>query len=176
MHDGRFATLQEVVEFYNSGVQDNPALDQTLRNPLQLNLTPQQVLQLVAYLETLTDEAFLTSELFSDPFVTLPGDFDGNGVVEVDDYAVWSKGVGAIGSLAADANGDEAIDVADYVVWRKFLGQTWQTFGGLGSGGMGTVSHALPEPSAVGVATLGLVLGLRVGRRLRSRTRSPTAG
>ena len=31
MHDGRFSTLQEVIEFYNSGVQDNPSLDQALR-------------------------------------------------------------------------------------------------------------------------------------------------
>ena len=40
MHDGRFSTLQEVIEFYNSGVQDNPSLDQSLSNPLQLSLSP----------------------------------------------------------------------------------------------------------------------------------------
>jgi cytochrome c peroxidase len=33
MHDGRFATLEEVVEFYNSGVVDNPNLSPPLRNP-----------------------------------------------------------------------------------------------------------------------------------------------
>jgi hypothetical protein len=170
MHDGRFATLQEVVEFYNSGVQDNPALDQSLDNPLQLNLTPQQVLQLVAYMETLTDNAFLTSDLFSDPFVTLPGDYDGNGVVEVEDYSIWSLGSGGAGSLAADGNGDEVVDAADYVVWRKFLGQTWQTLGG--GGGLGSLAKGLPEPSATVLAVMAVVgrFGVRPKRRSRRST------
>ena len=33
MHDGRFATLEEVVEFYNSGVVNNPNLSPPLRVP-----------------------------------------------------------------------------------------------------------------------------------------------
>ena len=70
-------------------VQDTPNLDESLRNPVLLGLTPQQEQQLVAFLKTLTDEEFLTSELFSDPFVTLPGDYDGNGVVDAADYDVW---------------------------------------------------------------------------------------
>lgn len=72
MHDGRYSTLQQVIEFYNMGVQDNPALDQALRHPVLLNLTGEQVLQLEAFLNTLTDNVFLTSSLFSDPFVTVP--------------------------------------------------------------------------------------------------------
>ena len=46
MHDGRFNTLEEVVEHYNSGIQPNPNLAPVLRNPdgtpRRLNLTPQQ--------------------------------------------------------------------------------------------------------------------------------------
>jgi cytochrome c peroxidase len=161
MHDGRFATLQEVIEFYNSGVQDNPSLDQGLRNPLQLNLTPEQVLQLVAYIETLTDSVFLTSELFSDPFVTLPGDYDGNGVVDSDDYAYWSANVGDTSSLVADGNGDQVVDAADYVVWRKSVGLTWQS---LGAGtGQNSSAEGAPEPSALVLAAIALswLCGLR---------------
>jgi cytochrome c peroxidase len=72
MHDGRFATLEEVVEFYNSGVQDNPFLDPILRDnqgrPRRLNLTPAEKAALVAFLNTLTDTGLNTDPKFSDPF------------------------------------------------------------------------------------------------------------
>ena len=77
MHDGRFATLEEVVEFYNSGVVDNPNLSPPLRNPpgspnagqpLRLNLTTAQKAALVAFLKTLTDTNLATDEKFADPF------------------------------------------------------------------------------------------------------------
>jgi len=71
MHDGRFATLEEVVEFYNSGVQDNPNLDNRLienGRPIRMNLNVGERAALVAFLETLTDSAFLTDAAFSDPF------------------------------------------------------------------------------------------------------------
>lgn len=71
MHDGRFETLLEVVEHYNSGVQDHVNLDPVLRdgaNPRVLNLTENEKLALVAFLETLTDPTFLSDERWSDPF------------------------------------------------------------------------------------------------------------
>ncbi len=77
MHDGRFATLEEVVEFYNSGVVAHPNLSAPLRNPpgspqagqpLRLNLTTAQKAALVAFLKTLTDRSVTTDERFSDPF------------------------------------------------------------------------------------------------------------
>lgn len=72
MHDGRFATLEQVVEFYNSGVVDNPNLSPPLRNPdgtvRRLNLTQQQKDALVAFLRTLTDPNLATDPKYSDPF------------------------------------------------------------------------------------------------------------
>lgn len=72
MHDGRFATLEEVVEFYNSGVVDNPNLSPPLRGPgggvRRLNLTPQQKAALVAFLKTLTDPNVAIDPKWSDPF------------------------------------------------------------------------------------------------------------
>ncbi|TNE69310.1 MAG: cytochrome-c peroxidase [Bacteroidetes bacterium] len=72
MHDGRFATLEEVVEHYNSGIQPGPALDNRLRNPvgqpLRLNLTANQKQALVAFLQTLSDETLITDSRFADPF------------------------------------------------------------------------------------------------------------
>jgi cytochrome c peroxidase len=71
MHDGRFNTLDEVVNFYNSGIQNNPNLDNRLRNngqPVRMNLDASERAALVAFLNTLTDTAFLNDAAFSDPF------------------------------------------------------------------------------------------------------------
>ncbi|MBK8563167.1 MAG: c-type cytochrome [Saprospiraceae bacterium] len=72
MHDGRFATLMDVVNHYNSNIQKHPNLDQRLRdwegNPWRLNLNDQQKQALVAFLNTLTDNSLVTDEKFSNPF------------------------------------------------------------------------------------------------------------
>lgn len=72
MHDGRFATLEQVVEHYNSGVQDGPALDNRLRGagnlPRRLNLSEADKAALVAFLRTLDDTALTTDARFSNPF------------------------------------------------------------------------------------------------------------
>jgi len=72
MHDGRFATLEQVVEHYNSGIQANTNLAPQLKNPdgtpKRLNLSDEQKASLVAFLKTLTDTAITTDEKFSNPF------------------------------------------------------------------------------------------------------------
>ncbi len=72
MHDGRFTTLAEVVEFYNSGIRLNQNLDRILRDnqgaPQRLNLTPDEKSALVAFLETLTDQTLIADVRLSDPF------------------------------------------------------------------------------------------------------------
>ena len=58
MHDGRFATLEEVVEHYSSGIQRGPTLDPNLaKHPANgLTLGPADKAALVAFLRTLTTE------------------------------------------------------------------------------------------------------------------------
>lgn len=74
MHDGRFATLAEVVEHYSTGVQDGPALDARLKRPdgapRNLNLSASDKDALVAFLMTLTDTALLADPKFATPFKT----------------------------------------------------------------------------------------------------------
>lgn len=74
-HDGRFATLEEVINFYNTGIQGHPNLDDRLTTnnqvggpPKQMNLSPTEVDALVAFLKTLSEPALLTKERWSDPF------------------------------------------------------------------------------------------------------------
>jgi cytochrome c peroxidase len=72
MHDGRFSTLRQVIDFYDSGVQDHPNLSPPLRTPgggvRRMNLTEQQKQALEAFLNTLTDTPLLTDPRFADPF------------------------------------------------------------------------------------------------------------
>jgi cytochrome c peroxidase len=92
MHDGRFNTLEEVVEHYNSGIKANANLspklfknfagdpnlgffeDENLPQnigpvePVRLGLTPDEKAALVAFLKTFTDEKLAKDIKFSNPF------------------------------------------------------------------------------------------------------------
>ena len=72
MHDGRFSTLEQVIEHYNSGIQNGPALDNRLKTPggapLRLNLSANEKAALVAFLLTLNDDNLSTDAKFSNPF------------------------------------------------------------------------------------------------------------
>lgn len=61
MHDGRFGTLEEVIEHYNSGVVRSETLDPNLAKHPEggLALTAQEKADLAAFLRTLTDPALL---------------------------------------------------------------------------------------------------------------------
>lgn len=71
MHDGRFKTLMEVVNHYNSGIKPSstvaPELEYT-RVSGGLQLDEQDKAALVAFLKTLTDEVLLTNPEYSNPF------------------------------------------------------------------------------------------------------------
>lgn len=72
MHDGRFSSLEEVVEFYSDNVADHPNLHEFLQDeqgqPKRLNLSSEDKQALVDFLETLTDIAYLQEARYSDPF------------------------------------------------------------------------------------------------------------
>ncbi len=62
MHDGRFNTLEEVVEFYNSeAIRVAPADPFITKHPNGLGLTEEEKQDLVAFLKTLTDSALITN-------------------------------------------------------------------------------------------------------------------
>jgi cytochrome c peroxidase len=77
MHDGRFATLEQVVDHYSTGVVLNVNLGAPLLQPgvpgqppvvRRPNFTTQERAALVAFMKSLTDPVFLSDPKFSDPF------------------------------------------------------------------------------------------------------------
>ncbi len=77
MHDGSIATLREVVEHYARGgrlVTSGPYAGDGAQNPLKSGLirgfdaTDAEIDDVVAFLESLTDNSFITNPAFSNPF------------------------------------------------------------------------------------------------------------
>ena len=72
MHDGRFETLEEVINHYSEGIKDHPNLHEVLKdgmgNPRKLAYTDREKADIIAYLNTLTDYKIIKDERFSDPF------------------------------------------------------------------------------------------------------------
>ncbi len=66
MHDGRFQTLEEVVEHYNSGGEQ--AINIQIGSIEQLGLNEEEKGQLVAFLKTLTDTTFINNPAHRSPF------------------------------------------------------------------------------------------------------------
>ncbi|HEY4155869.1 MAG TPA: cytochrome-c peroxidase [Puia sp.] len=64
-HDGRFNTLSDVLEHYNSGVIQSATLDSFLRKGIPL--TENDKFYLIQFLGTLTDSSFINNPLFKDP-------------------------------------------------------------------------------------------------------------
>jgi len=70
MHDGRLSTLEEVVDHYNSGIQESTTADPTVLNTMEtgLFLSVQDKQDLINFLHTLTDEEFLNNPEYHSPF------------------------------------------------------------------------------------------------------------
>ncbi len=73
MHDGRFQTLEQVVEHYSTGIKPHANLHESLRNavfgtPKKMGFDSEDKQALVAFLRTLTDEKMTTDVRFGNPF------------------------------------------------------------------------------------------------------------
>ncbi|TBV26066.1 MULTISPECIES: cytochrome-c peroxidase [Flavobacteriaceae] len=69
MHDGRFSTLEAVLNFYDSGMVDNGNVDPIFQRDdgtLGISLNTYEKESLIAFLKTLTDNEFLNDERFSE--------------------------------------------------------------------------------------------------------------
>lgn len=69
MHDGRFQSLEEVVDFYCDNLNYSPTISPLMKNVGQggVNLTPYERVCLIAFLKTLTDDFFITNPALGAP-------------------------------------------------------------------------------------------------------------
>jgi GH35 family endo-1,4-beta-xylanase len=100
--------------------------------------------------------------------VSLPGDYNGNGVVDAADYTVWRDTFGSSADLRADGNGNGMIDSGDYDTWVS-------KFGNVYSGGNGAAA-AVPEPTTLAMLLIGCVGLAAYHRRHASRDSGPSVG
>ncbi len=69
MHDGRFKTLEQVIDFYSQGIVWSPNVHPLMHHAYDggIQLTPEEKKDLVAFIKTLRDESFLTNPAFAAP-------------------------------------------------------------------------------------------------------------
>ena len=90
-----------------------------------------------------------------DSFITVltpaqPGDYNGDGPVDANDFAVWRSTFGSTTDASADGNSDGTVDARDYVIWRD-----------VPTAGVGTIATGLvsvPEPAAMALVMTGLTV------------------
>lgn len=68
MHDGRFVTLEQVIDHYNSGAKAHPNRGVQIPGTGYGFLTPDDKAAIVAFLKTLTDQTLATDVRYSNPF------------------------------------------------------------------------------------------------------------
>lgn len=70
MHDGRFATLEDVINFYSHEVQFSPTIDPLMEKVDEggIQLIDEDKESLIAFLLTLTDTSFVNNPEFANPF------------------------------------------------------------------------------------------------------------
>lgn len=66
MHDGRFETLQQVLDHYSGGIKNSSTLHPTLAGGIAL--TAQEKTDIIHFLDALTDQSFINDRRFNDPF------------------------------------------------------------------------------------------------------------
>jgi hypothetical protein len=83
-----------------------------------------------------------------EPTSILPGDYDSDGDIDLDDRTVWASSYGStvFSGRLADGNLDGVINAADYTVWRDAFD---------------SAAVAVPEPSALALVLVGLLASSR---------------
>lgn len=123
------------------------------------NLPPGVKSVRLSYLGVNSDKVGLSFNNFSPTFaVPLAGDYNRDGVVDINDYILWRDTLGSTTNLSADGNGNHIIDTGDYIVWRANFDRPF-------AGGAGSLAAQVPEPSCL------VLLSLLLATRTTSRSR-----
>jgi hypothetical protein len=77
--------------------------------------------------------------------VSIPGDFNLDGVVDGDDLTIWEAAFGTDGGADADKDGDS--DGADFLLWQRNFGKSVNT----------VAANVVPEPTHSVLVLLGVI-------------------
>ncbi|WP_425397131.1 pectinesterase family protein [Aeoliella sp.] len=99
--------------------------------------------------------------------VSLPGDYNDDGVVNLSDYVVWRNNLGALITLSNEDASPGVVDSADYNVWKLTFGSQPSTADAI----VNTAAVPVPASGALlaGVVTIGSAIRLLPGKRFRER-------
>jgi hypothetical protein len=87
----------------------------------------------------------------------VPGDYNGNGVVDAADYVLWRNG----GPLQNEVDDLGSVTAQDYNAWRARFGNTAAASASLGGGA------PIPEPATIVVALLWSTWSIATARNRR---------
>ena len=139
-------------------------------NPI-LNVIPDTAFQLLhPNLNLIAVEGLQSMYLFAlDPSMVGTGgamgaDFNGDGIVDLEDLAIWEMFVGlTMGAsvLQGDADGDGDVDGEDFLIWQASVGPV----PGAGSGSGGDLVAHVPEPAGLAMLLTSGLLALAIRHR-----------
>lgn len=116
--------------------------------------------------------------VFLDPTMVGPGagaiapDFNGDGVIDLADFAIWQMHVGQMSGasvLDGDTDGDGDVDGADFLMWQRNVGRPMPWTGSGSGSGSGSSLASVPEPASLLMLACGGSLAIAVGRRRSKR-------
>jgi T5SS/PEP-CTERM-associated repeat protein len=112
--------------------------------------------------------------VFLDPTMVGPGagaiapDFNGDGVVDLADFAIWQMHVGQMSGasvLDGDTDGDGDVDGVDFLMWQRNVGRPMPWTGSGSGSGSGSSLANVPEPASLMMLAFGGSLAIAFGRR-----------
>ena len=123
--------------------------------------------QMLAEMHTLTPYEVL---LLTAVPASLFGDYNENGVVDAADYTVWRDALGVVGASLPNDFTPDILDASDYTFWKAHFGEK------PGSGSLGSIQGAVPEPATGVMFTLGMLAlgatGVHRHRRAQAATKN----
>jgi T5SS/PEP-CTERM-associated repeat protein len=111
---------------------------------------------------------------FLDPSMVGPGsgavapDFNGDGVIDLADFAIWKSHVGTLSGasvLDGDADGDGDVDGLDFLKWQRNVGKPMPWNGAGAGSGSASNAAAVPEPASLALLVCGGFAAVMFRRR-----------
>ncbi len=108
--------------------------------------------------EIMEIHAYLADRVSGEPLPrepTIPGDANGDGVVNGQDFAMWRENAGMAGGASADKgdfDGDGDVDGFDFLIWQNGFGQSVESL-------VEGENNSIPEPGGMMIVAFACMIG-----------------